>query len=399
MVFVSSLTPPPSPKTTAWQNLKAQPHRLFFFWGIVQGVVLIALLGASYAGWVRVHVSTAYFHGYAMSFVVFTQFFVGFLLTTFPRYLARPSALPRSYLWPALALNLGGAVLLLSALVSETLLGLAMVLVLAGYGKLTHVLWAMQRASTVTNTRDTSWLLGAFGVGFLGQLLFLATLFGIDPHVGVLVSFYGYLFMVVMIVSQKMIPFFAANKVPGYVVRKSAYFLPALAVLLGAKVGLESLQVSSLVADAAIALVLLTELLRWKLPFRQAPAILGVLFLSIWWAPVGFLLFTLEGLARVFEWPLYLGHAPLHALALGYFTTILIGFGTRVLMGHSGRQPVADKYSTMLFGLIQLMTLMRVSADIVGGLGYVHLVVTSAVLWGVVFGWWAGRFGKILFEK
>jgi uncharacterized protein involved in response to NO len=382
-----------------WQNLLAQPHRLFFFWGIMQGMALIALLGTSYAGWASLHVSPDFFHGYGMSFVVFTQFFVGFLLTTFPRYLARPSVQPLAYLWAALLLNVGGGVLILSALVSEMFLGVALLLVLAGYVKLTHVLWVMQRASSVANKRDTSWLLGAFGVGALGQLLFIAALFGVEARLGVLVSFYGYLFMVVMIVSQKMIPFFAANKISGYVVRKSPYFLPSLAVMLGAKVGLESTGASSLVADALIAGILLSELIRWKLPFRQSPPMLWVLFLSIWWAPVGFLLFTLEGLARAFEWPLYLGHAPLHALALGYFTTILIGFGTRVLLGHSGRQPIADKYSTMLFGLIQLMTLMRVSADVVGGLGYLHLVVTSAVLWGVVFGWWAGRFGKILFEK
>jgi uncharacterized protein involved in response to NO len=91
VVFVNSLTPPPTPKTTPLQNLVAMPHRLFFFGGIVQGVVFVALLGLNYLGALSLQISTSYYHGYAMAFTVFSQFFAGFLLTVFPRYLARPS--------------------------------------------------------------------------------------------------------------------------------------------------------------------------------------------------------------------------------------------------------------------------------------------------------------------
>jgi uncharacterized protein involved in response to NO len=155
---------------------------------------------------------------------------------------------------------------------------------------------------------------------------------------------------------------------------------------------------NALLADGLLFGVITLELVRWKLPFRQSPPILWVLFLSIWWAPVGFLLFTLQGLSQWLGLGWYFGHAPLHALALGYFTTVLIGFGTRVLLGHSGRTPVADGYAVALFGLVQAMTLVRMGADVFPA-QYMGLVVLSTVLWLAVFGWWAGRYGKILFEK
>ncbi|MBE0495159.1 MAG: NnrS family protein [Campylobacterales bacterium] len=398
MVFVSSLTPPPSPKTSPWQNLLALPHRLFFFSGIVQGVVFVVLLGMQFSGWIALHVRPEFYHGYAMAFVVFTQFFVGFLLTTFPRYLARPSAPKSAYLWPALALSLGGVGLAVFSFVSETWTLLAMVLVLVGYGKLAWVLWSFQRQSSVPNKQDTSWMLVAFAFGALSQLLFMAAFVAPTLHVALNMSFYMYLFLVVIVVSQKMIPFFAANRVQGYEVRKSTYFLPVVFGGLLLKVALESLGLNALLADGLLFGVITLELVRWKLPFRQSPPILWVLFLSIWWAPVGFLLFTLQGLSSWFDLGWHFGHAPLHALALGYFTTVLIGFGTRVLLGHSGRTPVADGYAVALFGLVQTMTLLRVGADLFPA-HYLSLIGLSALAWLGVFGWWAGRYGKILFEK
>ena len=98
VVFVSSLTPPEPPKTTALQNLQAQPHRLFFFAGVVQGLLFVFLLGLSYTGLISLSAGVGFYHAYALGFIVFTQFFAGFLLTTFPRYLSRPGASPKEYL-------------------------------------------------------------------------------------------------------------------------------------------------------------------------------------------------------------------------------------------------------------------------------------------------------------
>lgn len=398
MAFVSSLTPPKRPKTTPFQNLIAMPHRLFFFAGIAQGVLLVALLGAQYGFSLHLHISTFYYHIYGMSFVVFAQFFIGFLLTTFPRYLARPSPSQESYFLAATVLNLGGVFLFFAGLVWDKLIWLALILVFIGFSKLFWELFKLQLQSTVSNKKDTSWLLVAFAFGVLGQILFILSSFYPVTKLATGVSFFLFLFLVVIIVSQKMIPFFAANVVQGYSVKKSNYFLHLLLVGLVAKVGLEGFGLNSFLADIFLFIVTTYELLKWNLPFKNTPPILWVLFLSIWWVPIGFLLFSIDGFFQLFGLEFSLGFAPLHSLALGYFTTILIGFGTRVLLGHSGREPKADKYTVMLFMLIQLMVIVRILADIFP-IFYIEFIVAAAFLWISAFGWWSARFGKILFEK
>ena len=399
MVFVNSLTPPPPPKTSALQNLIALPHRLFFFAGVVQGLLFISLLGLNYAGLISLNLSAGIYHVYALSFSVFTQFFIGFLLTTFPRYLSRSSASKEVYPPIAWLIN-GGSILLISlSFVLPQAIVLPMLLIFIGYVKFTLILLDFQRKSTVSNKSDTTWMLAAFALGGVGQLLFIVDVF-VPLYVWALgVTFYLYLFLLIMVVSQKMIPFFTANRIAGYTITKGPYFLKLLATALVVKVLLNGLAFNALLADSALFCILSYELWRWKLPFKKSPPILWVLFLALWWAPVGFGLFVLQGSLEIMGSTLYFEKAPIHALALGYFTTVLIGFGTRIILGHSGRTPNADGYATLLFGVIQVMVIMRILAGVMGGMGYLHLILTSAGLWVLVFALWSKRYMPMLFEK
>ena len=401
VVFVSSLTPPEPPKTTALQNLQAQPHRIFFFAGVVQGLLFVSLIGLNYAGLISLKADVGLYHAFAMTFIVFTQFFAGFLLTTFPRYLSRPSASQKEYMPIVWLINGGGILFVALSFVSKMALIAPMLIILAGYVKLCLCLLDFQTKSTVANKADTTWMLRSFALGALGHVLFILDLF-IPSYTYALalgVSFYLYLFLIVLIVSQKMMPFFAANTIMGYTMNKSKYFLHFIVVALILKVVLEALNVNAFVADCALFGIITYELLKWRLPFRKSPPILWVLFLSIWWVPVGFGLFVVQDFSALLGAPIYLEKSPLHALALGYFTTVLIGFGTRVILGHSGRTPKADAYAVTLFGLIQAMALIRVIAGIFPQIGYLHAVLTVAVLWIVIFGVWSKRYIHILFEK
>lgn len=399
VVFVSSLTPPEPPKTTAFQNLKAQPHRIFFFAGVVQGLFFVSLLGFVYTGLLSLHVSLGLYHAYAMAFVIFTQFFAGFLLTVFPRYLARPSVAQKTYMPIVWLINGGGVLFIALSLFSQKATLLPMGLIFVGYCLLFKTLWQMQKASQVSAKKDTTWMLVAFAFGMLSQLLFFADFF-VDVYRFALGSgFYLYLFLIVLIVSQKMMPFFTSNTIPGYTINKSTYFLESVFVALMLKVLLEGCELNAFVADSALFAIITYELLKWRLPFSKAPAILWVLFLSIWWVPVAFALFVVHDFSALLSASIYVEKAPLHALALGYFTTVLIGFGTRVILGHSGRTPKADAYAITLFGLIQAMTLLRIIAGIFPQIGYMHAILTVAGLWILIFGLWAKRYIKILFEK
>lgn len=399
MVFASSPTPPPAPKTTPLENLMALPHRSFFFFGIVQCVVFVTLLLAQFNGLVTLAVSTGLYHAYSMTFIIFTQFFVGFLFTTFPRFLSQPGVSKKEFFPIVVLINTGAFLFIPSLFISSMVSLLPMLVIFAGYVKLWLVLTNMYTKSTVTNKDDPKWMLIAFGFGLLSHVLFLATPFApfLVERIAIDSGFYLYLFLLILVVSQRMIPFFTSTRIQGYVISKSPYFLHLVLGALLLKLILKQCELSTLSADIALFVITTYELIKWKLPFHKAPPILWVLFLSLWWVPLSFGLFAFEGLSGM-----ELERASLHALALGYFTTILIGFGTRIILGHSGRTPEATPYAITVFMLIQITTLVRMFGGMslsIEGSWYVPLITLSGIIWLVVFGLWTKRYGFILFEK
>jgi len=155
--------------------------------------------------------------------------------------------------------------------------------------------------------------------------------------------------------------------------------------------------------DGALFVVTLRELIRWRLPVRKVEAILWVLYLSLVWVPIGFLLFFLEGFT-----PLILGSegwmfekAPLHAIGIGYFTTLLIGFGTRIILGHAGQKPAADRYAIMLFWSVQVVVLVRMATGLMLNSEmslYIEMITASALLWLGLFLLWSKRYIPLLFK-
>lgn len=399
VAFVNSLTPPPPVKTTPLQNLFAQPHRVFFFFGVLFSVILVLLLGADFLGLVQLHVPLSLYHAYAFMYIVFTQFFAGFLLTTFPRYLSMPAVLREKYIPVAYITNGAALLFVISLFFDKTFILLPMFGLALGYLQLFMVFYRMFRASKVNNKQDTAWILIAFFFGFLGQILFMLSNFLPTLALATEIGFYLYLFFLVLVVAQKMIPFFTTNVIKDYKINKSKYFLQLVFTLLLIKVVFVFFALNQLLVHIALFGVLSFELFRWRLPFFRAPAILWVLYLALWWMPVGFALFTLDDIFALLQIPVSLQKAPLHALSLGYFTTLLLGFGTRIILGHSNRIPKADSYTVVLFIFIQIMTVVRIFAGIFPEYGYLHAILTSVLLWILIFAFWSKKYLFILFEK
>src|SRR6185312_9049005 len=86
-----------------------------------------------------------------------------------------------------------------------------------------------------------------------------------------------------------------------------------------------------------LAAVFAARWLMWK-PWRCLhPGLLGVLHIAFTWLPVAFVLFCVQDLALAIRGEQVLGPAPLHALAIGFFGSMLVAMVTRVTHGHSGR--------------------------------------------------------------
>ena len=74
---------------TSWyKRFSSQPHQPFFFSsGIFFFILFMALFVASYSNILTLDKSVLTYHAYTMIFVIFIQFFLGFLFVVFPRFL------------------------------------------------------------------------------------------------------------------------------------------------------------------------------------------------------------------------------------------------------------------------------------------------------------------------
>jgi uncharacterized protein involved in response to NO len=148
------------------------------------------------------------------------------------------------------------------------------------------------------------------------------------------------------------------------------------------------------VSDAPLAAASIYLTYIWGLRRSLGNTMLAILHIGFAWLGVAMLLSTAQSLVlfvsqgTVFIW----GLAPLHALTVGCFATLLIGMGTRVTLGHSGQPMQADNGIRLMFAGIQLAALLRVLADMlpIFLLHWLHLA--AAVVWLACFAPWAARF-------
>jgi uncharacterized protein involved in response to NO len=147
----------------------------------------------------------------------------------------------------------------------------------------------------------------------------------------------------------------------------------------------------------AIGALLIKEIMRWKLPLISPNPLLLILHISLYWAGIAFIVGGLINLmALIFD--ISFLALDIHMLALGFVFTILIGFGTRVTLGHSGNAMHADKWVKGLFILTQIVVFVRIMVSLVASLGWDFMVLfdISVIVWLIMFIAWGIRFFDVL---
>ena len=99
--------------------------------------------------------------------------------------------------------------------------------------------------------------------------------------------------------------------------------------------------------------------------------------------PVAFALYAVQDIIYATSGSLLFLRAPLHALGIGYFGSMLVAMVTRVTQGHSGRPLQMGRIAWLCFGLLQVVVLLRLRAEFGGGADY------NPYLWLVIaaYGW------------
>jgi uncharacterized protein involved in response to NO len=151
-------------------------------------------------------------------------------------------------------------------------------------------------------------------------------------------------------------------------------------------------------ADLPAAAAALHLSWRWRDPRVAGQRMLAVLHLAFGWCGLAFLLFTGQSLLWTMQ-PGIFGLAPVHALTLGYFSAMLVGMASRVVLGHSGRRVVPDAAMWRAFWLMQAAAVFRVAGDLPTMPAAQGLLLASSMLWLAAFATWAVRYVPIAWRS
>ena len=390
-----------------YKKFSSQPHQPFFTSGILFLILFMSLFVSVYSNFLVLDNSVLTYHAYTMVFVIFIQFFLGFLFVVFPRFLIQAEIQIQEYMKQFLLYFFASLGIFLTLIFYSKVTFIFQILMLIAQIMCFKLLYSIHKKSIVKVKEDTKWVLISLFSGLVFHSLFIISSlnfpyayelsrFAIDG------GFYLFLFMVIFVISQRMIPFFTTAKAPNYVANKSVNLLTIIFSLLAFKVILLAFDNAklNLLADIPLFIMITRELIKWKLPFFKSPAIMWVLFLGLYWIPVAFFMSIIEGLMAFYNPSIIFEKAVIHTMALGYFLTVLIGFGTRVILGHSGTTPHASNFAIFIFIVVQFIALLRIfsSFSFNFGLNYVFFINLTAILLIIGLLVWSSKYITILLK-
>ncbi len=375
----------------------SQPHQPFFVLAFINAIVTMLLFMLSYKGIISLTTAPSSFHAYSLIFLVFTPAFLAFLFTTFPRFSGMPAIEKSLYLKVFGLFTVGTLLLLTGAVTSLLVYKLGMVVLFAAHTWAIKILMDIFNSSRAGDKHDTFWILLAMGSGLVSHLLFVMSEFSRLPlyNLPIQIGIYLYLFLVAFSVAQRMVPFFSHCAV-----ERNTSFLKVVFLLLTLHVILEALHPHlSFIADFMLTYITAKELFRWKLPFPNPNPLLWILHISLYWVPVAFLFGGMSNVVSLINGKPFL-FLDIHTLMLGFVFTILIGFGTRVTIGHSGNMMQADRWVTLLFNWTQVVVALRLLTSMAAAWGWNFMILfdISVTVWLILFILWAVRFFPVLIK-
>jgi len=374
----------------------SQPHQPFFLSAIVWAMVSMLIFGIAYKlqlkGSVFLSVDSTMFHMYSLIFIVMTEVFIGFLYTTFPKFCQTEVVSKAYYLLTFGLFQVGSLLFMMGSFVSIKVVILAMMILFLGLATFLYRLLAIYRASTSSMKQDQLWILIALAIGFISSILSIVQLYLEVDLYAYKIAFILYVTFLTFSVAQRMVPFFSHSQA-----EKPPYLLALVFGLLVAKVlaNITDYIYIATFVDLILSVLLFREFLRWKLNFKMAPAILKILHVALFWLPIGLFLGAVVDMVGFFTEMSFV-FAQTHLIALGFIITMLIGFGTRVTLGHSGQPPHADRTTLWIFYMTQALVIARLLFSLGFDAGLFWLFDLSLLLWLMLFGFWMWKFSPIL---
>jgi uncharacterized protein involved in response to NO len=389
-----------------WHTFTAAPHRVMFLGGALQSIAVMLWLFMEMATRYGVvghpvdwPVAPAAVHGYLMIYGLFPFFIFGFLMTTYPRWMNGKEIPARRYVPAFVLLMLGTAGFYAGLLTGRNMLFVAVLATLAGWGVALYALLRVLLDAQHPDKRHPQIIFIALSMGWCSLAAYLVWLWGDNAawlHFAIQGGLWLFLLPVFASVGHRMIPFFTSTALPQHLAPRPywAWWTILAASMMHGLLRLADAAAWLWLCDAPLAVAALYLTYVWGLRRSLRIPILGVLHIGFAWLGIAMLLFAVQSFAlflsrgTMFIW----GLAPLHALTLGCFATLLIGMGTRVTMGHSGLPVQVDTPVKLMFAGIQLAALLRVLADMLPLQTRHWLYLAAAASWLACFVPWVSRY-------
>jgi uncharacterized protein involved in response to NO len=351
--------------------LSSAPHRLGFGLGAL--LLLGSLLLWGFEMWSRNAASpmattmpAIFWHGYVMVYGFFPLFMLGFIYTAGPRWLNVSSPQIAHYAVVLLGFA-AGSLATLAGRWSPSLMLLGIGLHLLAWSLGTAIWWRAIARSSVADKVHALCIAVAFSLGALGMLAALYWLLGQEGRAwqwAIELGVWGLLLPVFLTVSHRMIPFFSQSVLTGYTAWRPWWLLYTLVGCCFVILMLQVMHVNTSPVTLLMGLLLIYTSWRWRLVAAWSVKLLAMLHLAFAWAAIALLLWALsDGLQLVGQNGL--GFAPLHALTLGFFCSMLLAFVTRVTLGHSGRPLLAGGLAWATYWLMHGVAAARVLGELI----------------------------------
>ena len=384
----------------------AAPHRMFFFAGACQIVLVMVwwlteLGGRTPGAWTPppTVIPATWSHLFLMLFGVFPFFIFGFLLTVYPRWMQGSPVPARRYISIFRLLAVGMMIYYIGLYSSVRVLALALVIQLAGWGLACLTLISLYTRAAQHGPHEKI-LNMALLSGMAGIALFLHALLtgtGYSIMLARVVGLWLFLVPVVFVVSHRMLPFFSSSVLVNYAMVRPVWSLPLMQVCVTGHALLETLGQPQwlFVFDLPLALTALHHTLVWKFIRSFQVRLLAVLHIAFLWLGIALLLYSLQSLALLITGGAPRGRAPLHAMGIGFVSSMVLAMAARVSLGHSGQPLLADKLTWFCFLGLGASALLRISAELCEpGLGRV-LNIVAGITWLVSTSLWAWRYAPL----
>ncbi|HNQ03633.1 MAG TPA: NnrS family protein [Thiobacillaceae bacterium] len=382
-----------------WSTLTAAPHRIPFLAGAGMALASVSWwlldLTSRYAGGTGLAPDGfvgPVFHAWVMLYGLFPFFIFGFLFTAVPNWLNSGKIARPAYTTTGVLMALGVAL-------TFFLPTSGMVLHLIGWGVGLMTLLRTIVRTPPQDKRHSQLICTALGLGWVGNALFLLWLW--TDLAGLLawaqaMGVWAFLVPVFLTVCHRMVPWFTSRVVPNYVLIRP--YGPLLVMLVASLLHglLEALALARFtwLVDLPLMGIAFWFASRWGIARSFGVRLLAMLHVGFVWSGLAFLLYAADSLARFVHLGWGAGLAPLHALGIGFFTTMLVGMASRVTLGHSGRPLEADSATWWLIWLVQAMAVVRILPDLLPPLQAWSqpCIFLTGLLWLATFGLWAWKY-------